>query len=365
MMKTQLDSFSRAKDSVKDKYSKDYYALFEVIYKLNYHAKQGNIEATKEWMVQLEQDYTEAGLSEYIEADVLNAKATYFGMLEDERKLFPILERFSNIKTTIRLQEQIQAREKLAEIYKRKGQLEKVIELNETNKKVKDSIYDAQKTNAFLLYQSEFEAEQKQHQIKEQASQIKQLEIEQELTNNRRNTIIGGIITFFMIAIGFFYVRNRQKVKEQAYQNILLNNKVASKTEEINELLTETIQHIKSKERIAENLQKLSNEKEGITLKSIIADLKASKADHEKLLLIKQNIEQVNFEFIKKLKGLHPELSKTDIEICSLARIGLSRKEVANLRNTSLDAVRISRIRIKKKLNLSTDQSLDDYVNAL
>ncbi|MEO1030547.1 MAG: hypothetical protein AAFX55_04040 [Bacteroidota bacterium] len=364
-MNKQLDIFSKLKDSINEKYFRYYYGLIAILYKIHYQCMQGNVEAASELMVQLEQEFTKTDLTEYLETDILIAKAAYFEMVDDEKRLFPILEKFSNIKTTTRLEDQIKARGKLAEIYQQKGQLEKVIELNAINAKVKDSIYNAQKTNAFLLYQSEFEAEQKQHQIKEQASMIKQLEVEQELTRNRRNTLIGGIITFFMIAIGFFYFRNRQKIKEQAYQNILLNNKVATKTEEINELLTETIQHIKSKERIAENLQKLSNEKEGITLKSIIADLKASKADHAKLLLIKQNIEQVNFEFIKKLKNLHPELSKTDIEICSLARIGLNRKEVANLRNTSVDAVRMSRIRIKKKLNLSANQSLDDYINTL
>ncbi|KAB1159446.1 hypothetical protein F7018_03805 [Tenacibaculum aiptasiae] len=190
----------------------------------------------------------------------------------------------------------------------------------------------------------------------------------EERRSKLANTKFWSVITFLLLVSGIvtlFYLKKTVKVKEQAYQNILLNNKIATKTEEINELLTETIQHIKSKERIADNLQKLSNEKEGITLKSIIADLKANKADNAKLILIKQNIEQVNFDFIKKLESLHPKLTKTDIEICSLIRIGLNRKEVANLRNTSLEAVKSSRFRLKKKLNLSSEDSLDTYINSL
>ncbi|WP_272149197.1 helix-turn-helix transcriptional regulator [Tenacibaculum aiptasiae] len=190
----------------------------------------------------------------------------------------------------------------------------------------------------------------------------------EERRSKLANTKFWSVITFLLLVSGvvtLFYLKKTVKVKEQAYQNILLNNKIATKTEEINELLTETIQHIKSKERIADNLQKLSNEKEGITLKSIIADLKANKADNAKLILIKQNIEQVNFDFIKKLESLHPKLTKTDIEICSLIRIGLNRKEVANLRNTSLEAVKSSRFRLKKKLNLSSEDSLDTYINSL
>lgn len=190
----------------------------------------------------------------------------------------------------------------------------------------------------------------------------------EERRSKLANTKFWLVITFLLLLSGIvtlFYLKKTVKEKEQAYQNILLNNKIATKTEEINELLTETIQHIKSKERIAENLQKLSNEKEGVTLKSIIADLKANKADNAKLILIKQNIEQVNFNFIKKIKSLHPKLTKTDIEICSLIRIGLNRKEVANLRNTSLEAVKSSRFRLKKKLNLSSTDNLDTYINSL
>jgi len=190
----------------------------------------------------------------------------------------------------------------------------------------------------------------------------------EERQAKQANTKFWSVVTLLLIISGiiiFFYFKKAIKVKEHAYQNILLSNKIATKTEEINELLTETMQHIKSKERIADNLQKLSNEKEGITLKNIIADLKANKADNAKLMLIKQNIEQANFEFIKKLKKLHPDLTKTDIEICSLIRIGLRRKEVASIRNTSLEAVKSSRFRLKRKLNLTSNQDLDQYINSL
>ena len=253
------------------------------------------------------------------------------------------------------------------------------IEVLESNKKYKeaflvqkehallrDSLRNAKKYKELADLDAKFKYEnQKSIDSLKIISERKLVEAAKEKKATTQFWIVVLSLLFILVAIAYYYVKNKQKIKEQAYQNILLNNKVATKTEEINELLTETIQHIKSKERIAENLQKLSNENEGVTLKSIIADLKASKADNAKLMLIKQNIEQVNFEFIKKLKNTHPELTKTDVEICSLIRIGLSRKEVANLRNTSLEAVKTSRFRLKKKLNLSADDALDDYINTL
>ncbi|MEM6718960.1 MAG: hypothetical protein AAF611_06590 [Bacteroidota bacterium] len=182
---------------------------------------------------------------------------------------------------------------------------------------------------------------------------------------NTRFWIVVTLLLAILSCIAFFFIRNRQKIKEQAYQNILLNNKVATKTEEINELLTETIQHIKSKERIAENLQKLAEKDSDMSLKSIIADLKAGKSDDSKLLLVKENIEKVNFEFIKKLHSDFPELTKTDIEICSFLRIGLDRNQIAQLRNTSIEAVRKSRHRIRKKMQLEDHVDLEKYLSDL
>ncbi|MEM6720786.1 MAG: tetratricopeptide repeat protein [Bacteroidota bacterium] len=364
-MKANIDDFLIVvADIDNNPAAKEYFKSFAILHKLYLACAKKNIATANKLMDSVLQISENKEISTYMESDILGAKAVYYELMEDEEKLVPVLEALMAFKNTNRLSTQIKARAKLANIYTKKGQYVKAIELKDYNTKLIDSVNSAQKENRFLYYQSQFEAERKQIELLEQDAEIQQLQIE----TTRRNNLIVVIILISIITIiiiAFFYLRNRQKIKEQAYQNILLNNKVATKTEEINELLTETIQHIKSKERIAENLQKLSNEKEGITLKSIIADLKANKADNTKLLLIKQNIEQVNFEFIKKLKELHPELSKTDIEICSLARIGLSRKEIANLRNTSIDAVKMSRIRIKKKLNLAEEQGLDDYINAL
>ncbi|MEM6719921.1 MAG: hypothetical protein AAF611_11420 [Bacteroidota bacterium] len=364
-MLSTIDALLQLKDSIDGNFEKNYYDLFALNYKLLHFSQKSDIQRAKPLITELLKKTEKDQVSQYLQTDILLAKAAYYELINDQSALIPILENLAEIKTTNRFSAQVEARDRLATIYKKKGQILKSLELKEINTQIKDSIYNAQKTNAFLYYQSEFEAEQKQRELMEQDAQIQKLAAEKELAATKRNYLITGIVIFFLLLSAFIYVRNRQKIKEQAYKNILLNNKIATKTEEINELLTETIQHIKSKERIAENLEKLSDDKKDINLKSIIADLKASKADNAKLMLIKQNIEQVNFEFIKTLKTEHPKLTKTDVEICSLIRIGLSRKEVANLRNTSLEAVKMSRSRIKKKLELSAGQSLDNYINSL
>ncbi|WP_299246476.1 hypothetical protein [uncultured Aquimarina sp.] len=185
--------------------------------------------------------------------------------------------------------------------------------------------------------------------------------------------LIGLFITFFIVrALRKKWLKERKlgkqferKLKQSDEKISVLNSDKEKLTEEVNELLTETVIHLNTKEKLAENLTKLSLEEEGVTLKGIIADLKADKLEDSKILVLKKNIETLNYDFLKNLKSLHPNLTKTDIEICSFIKVGLSRKEISSLRKTSIDAIKSTRFRLKKKLNLTQNDSLDEYIRSL
>ncbi|CAM1345257.1 hypothetical protein [Tenacibaculum amylolyticum] len=361
-----LDKLTKITNEDLDESWQGYYSTFILVNELQYAINTNDLTKAKILLQQLDEFASSKQLPSYIETDVLNVKANYYAAIEDTKSLLPILEKllFHNGGKT-NTDVELKSRQKLADIYSQRGQFKDALKLYKINTKIKDSIYTNQKTNAFLYYQTEYETERRLRELIKQDAEIEKLESDKALVVTRRNYQFAGIIIFFLIAISFFYYRHQQKIKEQAYQNLLLNNKIATKSEEINGLLSETIQHIKSKERIAENLQKLSNETEGITLRSIIADLKADKLEDSKILVLKKNIETLNYEFLKALKQQHPTLTKTDIEVCSFIKIGLSRKEIANLRKTSMDAIKSTRFRLKKKLQLSKDDSLDDYIRTL
>ena len=235
------------------------------------------------------------------------------------------------------------------------------MELEEANNKlIKD--------NTFLYYQSKFETERKDQEIYKKKTEIELLEKDKEIEKQKRRLIVAVLLIVFLIAFMIFYVLWRKAIRKKralAREVVDLNTEVTTKKEEVNELLAETIIHLRSKEKLAENLSKLSHEEEGVSLRSIIADLKADKLEDSKIVILKQNIESLNYEFLKSLKNQHPNLTKTDIEVCSFIKIGLSRKEISNLRKTSIDAIKSTRFRLKKKLNLGAEQSLDDYIKSI
>ncbi len=63
--------------------------------------------------------------------------------------------------------------------------------------------------------------------------------------------------------------------------------------------------------------------------------------------------------FINLLNQQYPELSSNEIKLCTFLRCGLENKNIAALLHVSLSAVEKNRYRIRKKMNLHTNDSLE------
>lgn len=66
--------------------------------------------------------------------------------------------------------------------------------------------------------------------------------------------------------------------------------------------------------------------------------------------------------FFKKLMEQFPDLTTNDLRLCSYLRMNFSTKEIARLLNNSTRGVEISRYRLRKKLNLSHDVNLTEFL---
>lgn len=76
----------------------------------------------------------------------------------------------------------------------------------------------------------------------------------------------------------------------------------------------------------------------------------------------KVHFEQVHPSFFSSLKKAYPVLSPNDLKHCAYLRINLSVKEVAQMLGINANSVTMSRYRLKKKLGLSPDDSMNDFI---
>jgi hypothetical protein len=72
--------------------------------------------------------------------------------------------------------------------------------------------------------------------------------------------------------------------------------------------------------------------------------------------------DQVHNNFLTTMKAKFPCLSATDLKLCAYLRLNLTSKEIAQLMNISLKGVEISRYRVRKKLALTTEINLYDFL---
>lgn len=74
------------------------------------------------------------------------------------------------------------------------------------------------------------------------------------------------------------------------------------------------------------------------------------------------NIEDKNNEFLQRLVTLHPKLTQGEKYLATLLRVNLSTKEIAMLTGTTPKTINMNRYRLRKSLNLSSEEDLTDYL---
>lgn len=77
------------------------------------------------------------------------------------------------------------------------------------------------------------------------------------------------------------------------------------------------------------------------------------------------HFDNVHSDFLRILKIAYPALSAHELKLCAYLRMNLSSKEIAQLENISVRGVEISRYRLRKKLKISTETNLFDFLMEL
>lgn len=124
------------------------------------------------------------------------------------------------------------------------------------------------------------------------------------------------------------------------YQSIIKNNTVMSRVQET----LEPLNHLDPKINQMMNL------------------IKKSLNNQNDWRNFEKSFNELDNNFIVKLKALHKELTPQDIRLISYIRVNLDSKEIAELLNITLKSVEMKRYRLKKKLQLKQEDKLVDYI---
>ena len=147
-------------------------------------------------------------------------------------------------------------------------------------------------------------------------------------------------------------VKTEKQKTELSFQLL----KTSSRLELLQSFKDRLVQESQKKGRSAEVLQFL----QGMT-RELNRELQSENYwDH-----FERNYRELHESFSANLKEQYPDLTKGEVRLSYLLRQKMSNKEVANVLNVSPAAVEKAKYRLKKKLNLQKENSLDEFIQKL
>lgn len=169
-------------------------------------------------------------------------------------------------------------------------------------------------------------------------------------------------------------LRHQQKILElelkaenelniQEYEKHILELEVQTKSSEV---AGKSLSIAKQGEMI-DNIRQILNEENDIDrLRSeILKAIKINSVNKHEWEIFENNLSQIHHGFITSLSSKYPQLTSKDIKLCIYLKMNLSSKEIAPLMNISFRGVELHRYRLRKKLGLSSDDSLYKFMLTL
>ncbi|MGI9527827.1 MAG: hypothetical protein ACR2MS_12035 [Weeksellaceae bacterium] len=264
----------------------------------------------------------------------------------------------------------------LYELYSRKENFKKAFEYLKINQAYKDSIFNENRIQEVHSLEAKYENQR----IKEELSYMEQ---KSELRKIQNYLLIG--ICF--LALGLIYSLRKNYLKKIALQHeraFALEKEKAEAEAQVNlekekqarlsaerkvlklenekmqkEVMVNTLQ-IKRKnqllEEIKDQITKLDNPIE------IEKTLKQEKRIEKSLNDTVNEFEDINPLFFNKLKEYSDnKLTSLDLKYAAYFHLGLSTKEIAQIFNVEPKSIRMTKYRLKQKLNLPKKQSIEEF----
>ncbi|MFD2565579.1 tetratricopeptide repeat protein [Aquimarina rubra] len=226
---------------------------------------------------------------------------------------------------------------------------------------IKDSIFSKEKTQQIEELRTIYETEKKEQQIQIQKNEIELLGAKNKVSNLQR-ILLALALALALIAVYAFYQRNKRNklAKEKAESDLEFKTKeltthalhLAKKNEVLNDL--------KQKAKI---LKADANADPGYQM--LIQTINFDLQDDNNWENFSKYFEQVHKGFNNKAQKLYPNVTKNDLRLMALLKMNLSSKEIANILNISNDGIKKARQRLRKKMGLDSNESLEVVVIAI
>lgn len=252
----------------------------------------------------------------------------------------------------------------LSATYKTEGKWKEAMESLAKYQGIKDSLQGLAVQKNINKLREKFKAEQKEQEIQ-------QLSQERANAIQRQWLLVIGLcllVLVLILGVAFFLIKGKMRKKEAQLQALKIKNlhaELSFKKQDVTRMALE----ICKKQDLANQLshrvkefEKFVSTEARLEWRALGAFIQSQLLPKEEEKIFYKNIEAINQSFYARLKSEYPQLSQADRELCSYIRLGLSNKEIATFRHVSLEAIRSSQFRLRKKLGVETKEEVHELL---
>jgi len=219
--------------------------------------------------------------------------------------------------------------------------------------RVKDSLFNLQKEKEIAGMREQFEADRRE-------AQIELLEKDKEVSGLQKTLLGVGLIAVLGLLIAG-WIRFRESKKRAILERDKLDAEIHYKNKE---LTTHTLHLAKKNEILAELKDKVSQLQGGYDTRAIINKINFDLKDEENWEHFTQYFEKVHTDFTKTVLKQFPNITPNELRLMALLKMNLTSKEIANMLNITADGVKKARQRLRKKMELTPEDSLEALVTS-
>ena len=254
-------------------------------------------------------------------------------------------------------------------INKEQRDFKSALKYNTAFHKLSDSIFNIENENKLR----EFELNR--------AFDLEKREIEIKASERKKKNQLYILFLILLLTLGSFTAylllknykgKNKYlatKVDKQILQQELLDEKVKVADNELKLLVADNSMRLSYLKLFADRLKEDHQKHELFEVKTYIKqlqfDLQQQLSTEKKLSAIQNKVNNVNRKFENSLIKLYPKLTKSEREVCALLRVNLSIKEVATIRNSTIESIKSIRYRLRKKLDIPKEVELENFIKAI
>lgn len=355
-----------------------------------------------EYLNEAQQTFNKLNL-DYQTAIVLDHTGTAYAALNDQKNAEYYYMQSLELSQKLGLKPTtMEAAKGLYKLYKNQKQFQKALEYFEIYKVAEDSVFSETNAQQINEFEIRYQTEKKENENRLLSKDVQLLKKDIEIKTRNQWFLGTMIVALLFISLALLYAFSLKKKsliqskilfeKESELSKIKINQiekqnrhlqEVLFAEEEIKRLQRQSIEQknheltsaailIANKNEVLDKLGKLADKmncENGNShpeiRKEMLREIERQTNIESQWEQFKLHFESIHKSFFTSLRESNPGLTQNDFQLCAYIKLNMATKEIARLMNIAPESVNTHRYRLRKKLALKADETLDDFIHSI